>query len=113
MIDRYRELEDQVTNATEQLLPIPGIVQEIETDIDAANSSIFLAEESITERLEIINNITQHKNLAESELSAAESSYISLRNQLHSAREAAVSVSCLASWSAIFYVTFLYFNRLI
>ena len=111
MIDRNQELEDRVVNATEKLLPIPGIVQEIDSDLDAANSSIFLAEESIIERLEIINNITEYKDLAESELSAAETSYTSLRNQLRSAREAAASVSCLSGWSATFYVTFLYFNR--
>ena len=93
MMDRYQELEDQVENATQRLLPIPGIVQEIESDINATNSSIVLAEESITERLEIINNITKHKNLSDTELASAKSSYMSLRDQLQSAREAAASVS--------------------
>ena len=93
MIGRYQELEDRVDNATQQLLPIPAIVQEIESDIDAANSSIVLAEEAITERLEIIDNITKHKNLSDAELASAKSSYMSLRDQLQSAREAAASVS--------------------
>lgn len=113
MIDRYRQLQDQVENATEQLLLIPDIVEEIESDIDAANSSIFLAEESIMERLEIINNISKHKNETDSELSAAECSYRSLYDQLISAKEAAASVSCLLGWSAIFHVTLLSSNRLI
>lgn len=95
MMDRYQELEDRVENATQQLQPIPGIVQKTENDTDAANSSIILAEKSITERLEIINNITKHKNLSDAELISAKSSYMSLRDQLQSAREAAASVSGL------------------